>query len=168
MLLRASSRCASYIVRDHFLSLAQTWTQLARELEASQRFLKALGSRLARRGRPAARPRSRRRRAGHRAPSPLLSSRLPWATPSETVSTATFTSSSSRRAGPRRSPSPCRSPWPCRRRSARRRTQRQRLHLDPGLRGRLRRGDDLTSACRARSRPRRASAAADGRAGSAR
>ena len=33
----------SPLVRDNFLSLAQTWSRLARELEASKRFLDALG-----------------------------------------------------------------------------------------------------------------------------
>ena len=48
--------------------------------------------------------------------SPLGSSRSPTETPSEIVSTAAFTSSSSPRAARSRRPSPCRRPWPCRRR----------------------------------------------------
>ncbi len=34
---------ASPMVRDNFLSLAESWSRLARELEASKRFLEALG-----------------------------------------------------------------------------------------------------------------------------
>ena len=31
------------MVRDNFLSLAESWSRLARELEASKRFLEGLG-----------------------------------------------------------------------------------------------------------------------------
>jgi hypothetical protein len=38
-----AAAASSPLVRDNFLSLAQTWTRLARELEASKRFMDALG-----------------------------------------------------------------------------------------------------------------------------
>jgi hypothetical protein len=41
--LELAAAASTPIVRDNFLSLAQTWTRLARELEASKRFLEALG-----------------------------------------------------------------------------------------------------------------------------
>lgn len=48
---REHAKCCAWIaaaasnplVRDNFLSLAQTWSRLARELEANKRFLDALG-----------------------------------------------------------------------------------------------------------------------------
>jgi hypothetical protein len=41
--LELAAAAASPMVRDNFLSLAQTWSRLARELEASKRFLDGLG-----------------------------------------------------------------------------------------------------------------------------
>ena len=38
-----AAAASSPLVKDNFLSLAQTWSRLARELEASKRFLEALG-----------------------------------------------------------------------------------------------------------------------------
>jgi hypothetical protein len=48
---RAQARCClehaaaatSPLAKDHFLSLAESWNRLARELEATKRFLDALG-----------------------------------------------------------------------------------------------------------------------------
>ena len=48
---RAQARCClehaaaatSPLAKDHFLSLAESWSRLARELEATKRFLDALG-----------------------------------------------------------------------------------------------------------------------------
>ena len=41
--LQHAATAASPMVRDNFLSLAESWSRLARELEASKRFLEALG-----------------------------------------------------------------------------------------------------------------------------
>ena len=41
--LEHAAAATSRLVRDNFLNLAQTWSRLARELEASKRFLDALG-----------------------------------------------------------------------------------------------------------------------------
>jgi hypothetical protein len=41
--LEHAAAASSPLVRDNFLGLAQSWNRLARELEASKRFLDALG-----------------------------------------------------------------------------------------------------------------------------
>ena len=41
--LEHAAAASSPLVRDNFLRLAGTWSRLARELEASKRFLDALG-----------------------------------------------------------------------------------------------------------------------------
>ena len=41
--LEHAAAASSPLVRDNFLRLAQSWSRLARELEASKRFLDALG-----------------------------------------------------------------------------------------------------------------------------
>jgi len=40
--LKHAAAASTSIVRDNFLSVAQSWTRLARELEASERLLAAL------------------------------------------------------------------------------------------------------------------------------
>jgi hypothetical protein len=41
--LEHAAAATSPLVKDHFLSLAESWTRLARELEATKRFMDALG-----------------------------------------------------------------------------------------------------------------------------
>jgi len=41
--LEHAAAASSPLVKDNFLRLAQSWSRLARELEASKRFLDALG-----------------------------------------------------------------------------------------------------------------------------
>ena len=124
------------------------------------------------RRRRGARPRSPPRASSSSSTSPLASSRVPALTPSDTVSTAALTAapSSSRRSRT----SAIDHPLVDRLRHVvdRQRGNRrggQRLHLDAGLRGRLGAAAISTAAVPdLERRPRRARAAADGRAGSAR
>ena len=56
--LKLAAAASTPMVRDNFLRLAETWSRLARELEASKRFLEGLGEEC-----PVEKPSSPRRRS---------------------------------------------------------------------------------------------------------